>query len=85
MNFPTIKRVFPSLIAQDIVDIQPMTKPFLKKIEYRWSIKGYAHQWMLIREEIHSVFSLLSPMPVCRIFDAEHEAIEAMVLEKLEF
>jgi hypothetical protein len=55
------------------------------KITYHWSIKGYEHQWMLIREEIHPIFSLLSPMPIYRIFDTEQEAIEAMVLEKLEY
>tara|TARA_Y100000310_G_C20487552_1_gene717576 strand:- start:292 stop:537 length:246 start_codon:yes stop_codon:yes gene_type:complete len=26
-NFPNIKRIFPPLIAQDIVSVQPMTAP----------------------------------------------------------
>ena len=80
MNSEIVYAPYPPIKFDDLI------KPFSMKVEYHWSIKKYGyHRWILMREEICSSFSFVNSQPICRIFDTEQEAIEAMVLEKLEY
>jgi len=83
-QLPLIRKVFPSLIAQNITGIQPMTNPLPIKEIRHWDIRNRLGEWVLVRWSTYSVFGLVGPEETYQIFDTKQEAISVMVLEQME-
>ena len=83
IKYPTIRQIFPSLVAQQITGIQPLTS-FPMPGKRHWAIKNLAGKWMLVRWTTYPVFAMDNPVETYQEFPTEKEAIAVMVLEQFE-
>jgi hypothetical protein len=84
-NLNIVFNGYKNIIAMDMVNIQPLMKPFsISSPKKHWEIKKSGHRWILERWTDYNFFTLSSPTHLHEWFDTEEEAIQVMMLEKFE-